>query len=80
MTIDDEVRALESLGLQELRELLRSRFGPPPRLRSPEVLRRCLAWRQQTQANGGIEPSLIRRLKVGETRDGMMAEGFWRVH
>lgn len=71
MTIDDEVRALENLGLQDLREVWRARFGAPPRLRSPELLRRCLAWRLQTQVNSGIEPNLRRRLRG----QGRMGEG-----
>ena len=69
MSVDDEVRALESFGLQALREDWRERFGAPPKLRSPELMRRCLAWRIQLQAYGGIEPGLRRRLR-GEGRVG----------
>src|SRR5690606_17861726 len=67
MSVENEVRALEGLGLHDLREVWRGRFGAPPRLRSPDLLRRCLAWRIQTLAYGGIEPGLRRRLR-GEGR------------
>lgn len=70
MTPDDAVRALELLTLQELREHWRSHgFGAPPRLRSPDLVRRCLAWLIQTKAYGGIPPALRRQLR-GEGRLG----------
>lgn len=70
MTPDDAVRALEPLTLQELREQWRSHgFGAPPRLRSPDLVRRCLAWLIQTKAYGGISPTLRRQLR-GEGRLG----------
>ena len=62
MSVDDDVRALDGLGLQALREVWREHFGVPPKLRSPELMRRCLAWRIQVQAYGGIESGLRRRL------------------
>lgn len=71
MTVDDEVRTLEGLGLQDLREVWRARFGVPPGLRSPELMRRSLAWRIQAQAFGGIDPRLRRRLRGG----GRVGEG-----
>ena len=58
-----QVRALESLGLQELRAEWRRRLGPPPRLRSPEVLRRVLAWRIQVDAWGGLDEVTRRKLR-----------------
>ena len=58
-----QVRALESLGLQELRAEWRRRLGPPPRLRSPEVLRRVLAWRIQVDAWGGLDDATRRKLR-----------------
>lgn len=78
MSVEDEVRALEGLGLHDLREVWRGRFGAPPRLRSPDLLRRCLAWRIQTQAYGGIEPGLRRRLR-GEGRVGEGLEEGGRI-
>ena len=78
MSVENEVRALEGLGLHELREVWRGRFGAPPRLRSPDLLRRCLAWRIQTLAYGGIDPGLRRRLR-GEGRVGEGLEEGGRI-
>jgi hypothetical protein len=47
--------AFEELGLEELRERWRARFGAPPRLRSPELLALMLAWRLQAEAEGGLD-------------------------
>ncbi len=54
-TIEDEVGALARLDLDELRTAWRERFGPPPALRSVELLGLCLAWRIQAQAHGGLD-------------------------
>lgn len=70
MTPEEAVRSLEGLSLQDLREAWRRQgFGAPPKLRAPDLLRRCLAWRIQTRAYGGISPQLRRRLR-GEGRLG----------
>jgi len=50
-----EVRALARLNLEELRTEWRRRYGPPPRLRSPELLAHLLAWRIQADAFGGLD-------------------------
>ena len=60
-----EVRALERLDLQGLRVAWADRFGEPPRLRSPELLRLMLAWRIQTAAFGGLDAAVRRRLRQG---------------
>lgn len=54
----DDVLELERLGLEELRSLWRSRYGAPPALRSPELLRLMLAWRIQSQDEGGLDRDL----------------------
>lgn len=54
-SIEDEVGALARLDLEELRSAWRERFGPPPPLRSVELLALCLAWRIQAQALGGLD-------------------------
>ena len=63
MTIEDQVaadvRALEGLSLEGLREQWRRRYGVPPKLRSTDLLARLLAWRLQSEALGGLD---------GETR------------
>lgn len=63
MTPDEAADALETMTLHELREEWRRRFGAPPKLRSPDLVRRCLAWLIQTGAWGGIDPQLRRQLK-----------------
>lgn len=61
--IQGEVEALAGLDLEGLRAAWRARFGPPPRLRSVEFLRLCLAWRLQAIYHGGIDRDLRRQLR-----------------
>jgi hypothetical protein len=63
--ITAEVRALERLDLQSLRLAWAQRFGDPPALRSPELLRLMLAWRIQSAALGGLDAETRRRLRQG---------------
>ena len=69
MTYDDritqEVRALARLDLEGLRAAWQRRYGPPPKLRSVDLLARMLAWRIQVEAFGGLELDLARRLRRG---------------
>jgi Protein of unknown function (DUF2924) len=51
----EEVQAFDRLGLDALREAWRARYGPPPKLRSQELLRLALAWRIQADAQGGLD-------------------------
>ena len=60
--VANEVRALETLDLRALREEWRRRIGPPPTMRSRELLARLLAWRIQEQALGGLDATTIRML------------------
>lgn len=53
--IADTVRSLEGMGLEALRDEWRRRYGPPPSLRSADLLRRNLAWRIQADAFGGLD-------------------------
>ena len=69
MTPDQAAEALAAMSLQELRDEWRRRFGAPPRLRSADLVRRCLAWLIQTDAWGGIDAPLRRRLR-GEASTG----------
>lgn len=60
---DQEAKRLEGLDLAGLREVWRSRFGPPwPRHRSADLLRRLLAWRIQAEALGGLDRATRRTL------------------
>ncbi len=61
-----EVHALEGLDLHGLREAWRSRFGPPPALRSPYLLRLALAWRMQAEAHGGLDRNTKDKLRKAE--------------
>ena len=54
LSVDEQVQALARLDLEGLRdEWRRRRFGPTPKLRSPEFLRHLMAWRIQAAASGG---------------------------
>lgn len=63
--IEAEVAALEEMGLEDLRAVWRSRYGVPPKLRSPQLLRLNLAWRIQADAFGGLDAETKRRLRRG---------------
>jgi hypothetical protein len=59
-----DVRALADLNIEGLRDEWRRRFrAPPPALRAPDLMRRMLADRIQTEALGRDE-ALERRLNV----------------
>lgn len=60
-----EVQALDRLGLEGLRAVWKSRYGRPPKVRSPELLRLSLAWRLQSEASGGLDAAARRRLRQG---------------
>ena len=63
--IEAEVAHLLTLDLQGLRAVWRERYGPPPKLRSPRLLRLNLAWRIQAEAFGGLDAETKRRLRRG---------------
>lgn len=54
---EEEVRALQSLTLNELRTKWEVRYGAPPSIRSADMLRLALAWRIQAEVNGGLSRS-----------------------
>lgn len=60
--ITAQVRALQALGLEALRAEWRRRYGPPPALRSVDLLRRNLAWRIQADAFGGLDAWTLKAL------------------
>ena len=49
--VTDAVRALETLTLEALRSEWRRLYGPAPKLRSVDLLRRLIAWRLQAAAD-----------------------------
>ncbi len=61
-TIEAEVEALAGLGLDDLRAVWHDRFGPAPKLRSPDLLRLMLAWRLQAERLGGLDHDTRRKL------------------
>lgn len=63
--ITEEVRSLEHLDLAGLRAVWRRHYGPPPKLRSVELLRLSLAWRLQASAFGGLDAATRRKLREG---------------
>ncbi|MCB1501240.1 MAG: DUF2924 domain-containing protein [Bauldia sp.] len=67
-----EIEALAGLDLGGLRAAWSQRYGPPPRLRSVELLRLLLAWRIQATVLGGLDRDTRRQL---ERRGPVRAEG-----
>jgi len=61
---------MAALGLEDLRAAWRARYGAPPALRSPDMLRHILAWRIQAERFGGLDPAVRQALgRNGATRD-----------
>lgn len=58
-----QVRGFETMKLDQLREEWRRRYGAPPTLRSPDLLRYLLAWRVQADALGGLDATLVRQIR-----------------
>jgi len=49
-----ELAALAAGNIDTLRNTWRRLYGPPPRLKSADLLRRLLAWRMQADRFGGL--------------------------
>lgn len=62
--IAEEVRALARLDLEGLRAEWRRRYGAPPKVRSPDLLRLSLAWRVQASRLGGLSTASRRGLRA----------------
>lgn len=71
--VRDEVASLQSMSLAELRTFWAGRFGAPPKVRAPNMLRQVLAWRIQADAYGGLDAATI-RLIASERASVMVAE------
>lgn len=61
--LEQEVEALTRLDLAGLRSRWHQLFGPPPPLRSVELLRLVLAWRIQASVLGGLDADTKRQLQ-----------------
>jgi len=59
----DAIAALESMSLGDLRAEWQRRYGPPPRHRAADLLRRVLAWRIQADVHGGLDSPTRRMLE-----------------
>lgn len=70
--VDDVVRGLATLDLEGVRAVWSAQFGPPPKLRSVELLRLMLAWRLQAKAHGGLDADTRRQLA---RRGAILREG-----
>jgi hypothetical protein len=68
----DPLDALQTLDLAGLRDRWEQRYGPPPKLRSVELLRLMLAWRIQADTFGGLDKETRKILK---RRGPVKAEG-----
>ena len=59
-----DVAAVATMSLGELRNEWQRRYGPPPRHRAVDLLRRVLAWRIQADVLGGLDAPTRRMLEV----------------
>lgn len=60
---DINIAGLGDLGLNQLRQEWRNRCGPPPKIRSPELLALMLAYRIQVAEEGGVDVEMRRTLR-----------------
>jgi len=68
------LRATEAMNLEELRTLWQAHFGPPPALRSVDLMKLVLSWRLQARTYGGLDASLRRKLKSRSAADAATAD------
>ena len=70
------LQRLRAADLQELRAEWERHYGAAPRLRSPDLLRRIIAWRIQAAEEGGFD-RVTRKLLAGGTAgpEALFAEG-----
>ena len=80
------VQELPTMTLNALRALWVTRYGgDEPKVRSPELLSRMLAWRIQVEAAGGLDPALVEalspkppRIRTAELPLGALATREWK--
>lgn len=60
--IEAVIGLLDGLCLEDLRSVWAEHFGPPPKLRSVDLLRLMLAWRLQANLFGGLDRETRRAL------------------
>ena len=74
-SLEEEISALARMGLDELRTVWRAHYGPPPQLRSADLLRLMLAWRLQADVLGGLGPVAAEGTALG---DGAILRRDWQ--
>ena len=65
--VEADIRLIETMSLPELRAMWTARWGPAPRFRSVDLLRRLIAWRLQTEVFGDLDADtkiLLRRTAI----------------
>ena len=67
------LKAIEAMSLDELRGLWTIHFGPPPVLRSVDLMRLVLSWRLQARTYGGLDPLVRRKLRRKAAAVGITA-------
>ncbi|WP_300578179.1 DUF2924 domain-containing protein [Phenylobacterium sp.] len=68
-TLQTDLQQVEQARLPELRQIWTERLDEPlPPLRSPEIVRRMLAYRLQAAVHGGLSTTAKRKLAAIETR------------
>ena len=74
--LNDEVRNLAAQGLDGLRAVWTSHWGPAPRMRSPGLLRGFIAWRLLAETYGGLDVETRRQLRAKSVpRNGVLPVG-----
>lgn len=63
--------ALADQSLEDLRAMWRAQIGPPPKLRSRELLALMLAWRLQSGDGGGLDEPLRKSLARNPSAPGL---------
>ena len=76
--LERDIAALQALDLPALRDYWAKRWGAPPKLRSPDLLRRLIAWRLQAARYGGLTAQLradLKRKGARQRRGAGLGEG-----
>lgn len=68
------MQAIEVMNLEDLRAVWQTHFGPPPALRSVDLMRLMLSWRLQARTYGGLDAALRRKLRSKAAADAATDE------
>ena len=70
-SLDANLQRIEALDLDGLRAEWRTLFGPPPKLRSVELMRRLILWRIEGEGDAALVEALS--AKLNDARSGRAA-------